>query len=305
MPASVDSLNYHHLRYFWWVAREGGVGKAAQQLRVSHATISAQIHRLEEVLGEALFEKRGRGIVLTEVGQVAFAYAERIFALGRELLDTVEGQPGLGPLHLSIGIADVVPKLLVRTLLQPALTLDTPVRLACREDRPEVLLQLLAEHRIDVLLSDAPLSGSSGTRVFNHLLGESPVLAYAAPALAKRLRRGFPDSLQGAPVLLPSEHTALRKVLDAWFVTHGITPNIVGEFDDAELIYAFAADGMGVFFAPLVNEEALRRQQRVLRVCALNGVSERFYAVTIERRIKHPAVSAMCEAARVQVFSES
>ncbi len=304
MPTSVDSLNYHHLRYFWLVAREGGVGRAAKRLHLSHTTVSAQIHALEEVLQESLFQKKGRGLELTEVGHMVFAYAEQIFALGRELLDAVEGQPGLGPIKLAVGVADVVPKLLVRTLLEPALRMEQQVRLDCREDRPEVLLQLLAEHHLDVVLSDAPLSGRAGVRAFSHLLGESPVAAYAAPALAKKLRGGFPNSLDKAPVLIPSAHTALRHALDAWFVTHAISPSIVGEFDDAELIKTFAVDGMGVFFGPLVNERALKRQQGALRVGTLSGVSERFYAVTIQRRIKHPAVVAVCEAARAQVFSE-
>jgi LysR family transcriptional activator of nhaA len=303
MSASLDSLNYHHLRYFWLVAREGGVGRAAALLRISHTTVSAQIHALEEGLGERLLQRRGRGLELTEMGRVVFTYAEQIFALGSELLESVRGHPAGGPLQLSVGVADVVPKVVVRALLEPALRMEVPVRLSCREDRPEALLSLLAEHRLDVVLSDAPLTGRGGVRAFSHLLGESTVAAYAAPKLAAKLRRGFPRSLDRAPVLVPSEHTALRRALDAWFVTRQIAPRVVGEFDDTELMKAFGLDGSGVFFAPLVSQRDLRRMQGAAFVGSLDGITERFYAVTIERRIKHPAVVAVCEAARSELFS--
>jgi LysR family transcriptional regulator, transcriptional activator of nhaA len=303
MPELSDPLNYHHLKYFWLVAREGGVGRAARVLRLSHTTVSAQVHALEELLGEPLLEKQGRGLVLTEMGRVVYAYAEQIFALGRELVDTVQGRPTRGPLRLSVGVADVVPKLVVKTLLEPALHLGTPVRLECREDRPDALLKRLADHQLDVVLSDAPLAGEGRVRAFSHLLGESTVGAFAAPALAARLRRNFPRSLDEAPLLMPSEHTALRRALDAWFVGHDLRAHVVGEFDDTELIKTFAVDGLGVFFAPLLSEKALRAQQGARRVGALEGVAERYFAVTIERRVKHPAVAAILEVARARLFS--
>jgi LysR family transcriptional activator of nhaA len=297
MAERFEWLNYHHLLYFWLTAREGGVTRAAKTLRLSHATISAQIHALEEAVGETLFARSGRGLVLTDMGRVVYGYADEIFSLGRELLQTVRGRPSGGPLKLSVGIVDVVPKLVTRSLLAPALALEQPVQLECREDNLESLVSQLMEHHLDVVISDTVPPTSRSVRAYGRELLRSPVGAFATKALVMRMRRGFPASLKGAPVLLPSEGTALRRGLDGFFRAHDIVPKIVGEFDDSALMKAFAQDGLGVLFAPLAVEGPLNEQLGLHTLGRLRSVRARFFALTSERRIKHPAVLAMSKGA--------
>lgn len=297
----MEWLNYHHLLYFWLAAREGGVGKAASKLRLAHPTVSGQIRALEESLGEKLFQREGRRLVLTEMGRVVFGYADAIFSLGRELLDTVRGRPTGGPLRLVVGIAEVVPKLVAKRLLEPARTLAAPVRLVCREDKVDRLVAELVGGGVDVVLTDAPVHADGRVRAFNHLLGDTDVAIFATSALAARFRRGFPASLDGAPMLLPSEGSAVRRALDAWFDAKGVRPRVEAEFDDTALLKAFGQDGLGLFPAATLIEAEVRRQYDVEVVGRLPEVHEAFYAVSAERRLKHPAVVAISTAARAAI----
>jgi LysR family transcriptional regulator, transcriptional activator of nhaA len=298
----MEWLNYHHLLYFWTVVREGGLAKAAARLRLAHPTVSGQVHALEDALGEKLFQKQGRRLVLTEMGTLVYGYADEIFSLGRELLDTVKGRPTGRPLRLSVGIADVVPKLIARELLEPARQLGQKVQLVCREDTQDRLLVELAAHSLDVVLSDSPLPPGSAVRGFNHNLGETTVSFFGTRALADRYKKGFPGSLEGAPMLLPTVGTALRHALDQWFDGLRVKPDVVAEFDDSALMKTFGQDGVGLFPSPTVIRSAVRRQYDVEVVGEVSEVIERFYAISVERRIRHPAVAAICATARSRVF---
>jgi LysR family transcriptional regulator, transcriptional activator of nhaA len=299
----MDRLNYHHLLYFWTVAREGTVARAAKKLRLAQPTISGQIHTLEGALGERLFERAGRGLRLTEMGQVVLGYADEIFALGRELAENVKGQPTGRPLQLAVGVADGMPKLVAYRLIEPALALPQPVRLMVHEQSTERLLAALALHELDVVLTDRVAPPGLNVRAFNHLLGDCGVTLFASREIALRCRRRFPRSLDGVPFLLPSETSTLRRVLEQWFEKQKIRPRIVGEFADSALIKVFGQAGKGVFAAPSIIESSVRRQYGVMIVGRLDGARERFYAVSAERRLKHPAVIAITESARRELFS--
>ena len=294
----MEWLNYHHLLYFWMVAREGGLAAAGKVLRLSHPTLSAQIHALEDDLGEKLFTKIGRRLTLTDAGRVVFRYADEIFTLGREMVDTVKDRSAGQPVRLEVGVADVVPKLLVRRLLQPALDMPEPVRLVCREDSYERLLADLALHALDIVISDAPVPGGSSIRAFTHLLGETGISFFGTRELVQKHKRGFPTSLHGAPMLLPLDSLPLRRSLNQWFDRHDIKPRVVAEFEDNALLNVFGADGLGIFVAPNVVEEQLIAQHGVLLLGRTDEVRERFYAISVERRLKNPAVVAISQAAR-------
>lgn len=299
----MEWLNYHHLLYFWMVAREGSVTRASSELRLAQPTISTQIRLLEESLGEKLFARQGRSLVLTDVGREVYRYADEIFSLGREMLDVVRNRAtSKRGLRFAVGIADVLPKLVVYRLLEPVRRLDQPVHIVCREGRPEPLLADLAIHKLDLVLADAPVGASSSVRAFHHLLGECGITFFAKAPLAARLRRKFPRSLDGAPVLLPIEGSVMRRSLAQWFDAEGIRPNVVSEFEDGALLEAFGAAGVGVFPSPAVIESEVRRQYGVQVVGRVEAVRERFYAVSHERRLKHPAVVAVSEAARERLF---
>jgi LysR family transcriptional activator of nhaA len=298
----MDWLNYHHLLYFWMVVREGGVGRAAEKLRLSQPTVSSQVRALEKMLGERLFTRAGRRLVPTDVGQVVFRFADEIFSIGRELVDTVRGRATGRPVRLVVGVADVLSKLIAYRLIAPALRLGDPIRVVCREDRADRLLAALALHEVDVVLSDAPVPPTVHVKAYSHLLGESGVTCFAAPALAARLKRRFPESLGGAPMLLPGEGTVLRRQLEEWFQRISVRPAIAGEFDDGALMKVFGENGVGVFVGPTAIAAEIRRQYRVRAIGELDGVRERFYAISYERRIRHPAVVAIAEAARTDVF---
>jgi LysR family transcriptional activator of nhaA len=298
----VDALNYQHLRYFWAAAREGSVTRASERLHVSQPAVSTQIGKLEESLGEKVFARSGRKLVLTEIGQVVFRYADEIFALGAELVETLKGQPTGRPLRLAVGIGNVIPKLIARKLLQPAFRLRDAVRVECVEDRPERLLAELAAHRLDVVLADSPAVPPVKGRTYSHLLGECGVSIFGAERLARAHQRGFPHSLDGAPFLLPRRDSALRLLLDQWFDAQGVSPRIVGEFEDSALLKAFGQSGAGLFAAPSAIDAEVRRAHQVRRVGRADIV-ERFYAITIEKKLKHPAVVAISEAARHEVFA--
>ena len=299
----MEWLNYHHLLYFWLVAREGGLKAAGRVLRLSHPTLSAQVHALEDQLGEKLFTRAGRRLQLTEMGRLVYGYADQIFTLGRELQDTVQGRSTGRPLRLNVGVVDVVPKLVVRRLLQPALALPEPVRLVCHEGSYERLLGQLADHALDLVLADAPVPPGSAVKAFNHLLGETGVSLLATPALARSLRADFPRSLDGAPVLLPLEHLGLRRALEQWFSRLEVRPKVVAEFEDSALLKVFGADGLGVFPVPTVIEREVLGQHGVEVLGRTEEVRERFYAISVERRLKHPAVVAITDAARQELFA--
>ncbi|HEY8924301.1 MAG TPA: transcriptional activator NhaR [Polyangia bacterium] len=301
-PPRLEWVNYHHLLYFWVVAREGGLVPAGKVLRLSHPTLSAQIHALERHLGEKLFTKVGRKLALTDMGRVVFRYADEIFTLGREMVDTVKGRATGQPLRLNVGIVDVVPKLVVRRLLQPALSLPEPVKIVCYESTYEKLLADLALHTLDIVIADAPVPTSSSVRAFNHLLGETGVTFFGAPSLARRFKRGFPRSLDGAPMVLPIENTTLRRALNQWFARQDVKPRVVAEFEDSALLQVFGADGLGIFAASTVVEDEVCRQYGVSVLGRAADVKERFHAVSVERRLKNPAVVAISDAAREELF---
>jgi LysR family transcriptional activator of nhaA len=301
----MEWLNYHHLQYFWVVAREGSIARASGQLKLAQPTISGQIHALEEVLGEKLFTRVGRHLVLTEVGRVVFRYADEIFTLGRELMDTLQGRPTGRPLRLVVGVADVLPKLIAYRLLAPALQLATPVQVICREGKLDRLLADLAVYDLDVVLSDAPSDALTRVRAFHHLLGECGLSLCGTATLAARYRPGFPASLDGAPFLLPTENTMVRRALAQWFDEQGIRPHVVGEFDDSALLAVFGQTGLGMFPAPTAIETEMLQQHGVEIIGRLDTVRARFYAIAIERKLKHPAVVALSEAARQTLFSDT
>ncbi|MFN7952055.1 MAG: transcriptional activator NhaR [bacterium] len=298
----MEWLNYHHLLYFWVVAREGSIAKATRELRLAQPTISGQLRMLERSLGTRLLRREGRGLVLTEMGQIVYRYADEIFSIGRELMDTVKDRPTGRPLRFTVGIADAIPKLVAYRLIEAALKLPEPVALVCREDQPERLLGQLALHELDLVISDGPLPPGVSVRAFNHLLGECGVAFHAAPELAKQLRKGFPRSLHGAPMLMPSEHTSLRRALEQWFDAQEIRPRTVAEFDDTALLKTFGQSGLGVFPVSTVIENEAMRQYGSRRIGVTEDVRERFYAISAERRLKHPAVLAICDLAREKLF---
>jgi LysR family transcriptional activator of nhaA len=239
------------------------------------------------------------------MGQVVYRYADEIFALGRELMDTTRGRPTGRPMHVVIGVHDVVPKSIAQRLIEPALHLSDPVRITCREGTAEQLLADLSVQRVDVILADAPISPTVKVRAYNHLLGETGQSFLAVPQLAQKYRRGFPRSLHDAPMLMPTPGTAIRRALDQWFDTLDIRPRVVGEFDDSELRWEFGATGRAVFSAPLVLETHLRRFYNVQRIGGAPDVRSTYYAISVERKLKHPAAVAICEAARNTLFAKS
>jgi len=294
----MEWLNYHHLLYFWSMAREGSLARASAELRLSQSAIMGQIRALENSLGEKLFVKSGRKLVLSETGRMVYRYADEIFTLGRELQDTLNDRPVGRPLRVTVGVADVIPKLIARELLEPAMRLPGSISLVCREDVSDRLLAELALHELDVVLTDAPASSHVKVKAFNHLLGECGIVFLGNPELVSRYKRGFPASLNGAPVLLPTENTALRRELDHWFKENDIQPRITGEFDDNALMNVFGQSGAGLFPAASIIEKELKRQYQVHLAGRLPQVQQRFYAITVERRLVHPAAVAICHEAR-------
>ncbi len=298
----MEWLNYHHLLYFWAVAKHGSMVRASRELRLAPSTINGQIHQLEQTLGEKLFQRSGRQLVLTESGREAFRYADEIFTLGRELKDALRGRASGRPLQLVVGVADVLAPSLVRRFLEPAFGLGPAVRVVCRADKSvEELIAELALHRVDVVLADGP-AGPGRVRAFSHRLGECGTTFFAAPPLAARVRRSFPRSLDGAPFLMPGAPSAVRRALEQWFDAEDLRPRVVAECDDSALTKDLGREGLGVFAAPAVIEAEVRRDYAVRVVGRVDTVRQHFFAISVERKIKHPAVSAICEAARHAIF---
>ena len=297
----VEWLNYHHLLYFWVVAREGSIAAATKTLNLTQPTISMQIRLLEDSLGEKLFEKQGRGLVLTQAGTIALRYADEIFALGRELRDTLRDRPTGGPVRVTVGIADVVPKLVAYRILRPAFAGGANISVVCREGSSESLLEMLGQHEVDLVLMDAP-APSATLRAYNHFLGESGTTFFGTAALANGLKKTFPRSLIGAPMLLPGAATQSRRALELWLDANNIEPRRVGEFDDLALMTAFGRGGTGIFPAPTAIEHEIETQYGVRVVGRLPEVKERFYAVSAERKVKNPVVSAILAALKGHGF---
>ncbi|HYD96293.1 MAG TPA: transcriptional activator NhaR [Noviherbaspirillum sp.] len=297
------ALNYRHLYYFWVVAKEGSVTRAAERLDVAVQTISAQLALLEQSVGKALLAPQGRRLVLTEAGRVALSYADQIFLLGEQLQDVL-AEPDVGQtMRLTVGLSDSLPKLTASRLLGAALTLPQKVKLVCHEDDFESLLGELSVHKLDVVLTDRAVPSGTTLRVFSHLLGESELMLYGVPELAERYRRNFPASLKGAPLLLPTRNHAIRGRLDHWFETHELRPDVVGEFDDSALLNTFGRIGLGMFPAPSVLANDVQEQFGAVPVGEIAEVREQVYAISNERKIKHPAVEAILTASHDSVFA--
>jgi LysR family transcriptional regulator, transcriptional activator of nhaA len=292
----MEWLNYHHLYYFWISAREGSIVKSSEKLFVSQPTISAQIKSLEDSLGERLFERVGRRLVLNEAGHIAMKYAEDIFGLGKEMRDTLKGRPSAKLPVLSVGISDALSKLVAYRLLKPIQQGPELIRLICREDRTDNLIAGLGAQKLDLLLTDAPLPPGTKVKAFNHLLGESGVTFFATAELTAKFKRGFPGSLHGAPLLCPADNTSLRRGLDRWLENEKIQPQIVGEFEDGALMKVFGQHGAGLFLGPTYVEAEIRTQYKVSVVGRTEAVKEQFYAISPERKIKQPAVAKILNA---------
>jgi LysR family transcriptional regulator, transcriptional activator of nhaA len=297
-------LNYHHLLYFWMVAKHGSVTRASAELRLAHPTISGQIHRLEEVLGTKLFTRSGRNLVLTDAGRIAFRYADEIFALGQEFQDALDGRTTQQPLRLVVGVSDVIAKSIVHRILEPAFALRDKVRIVCREARTaDAFMGELAVQAIDVVLADAPAGPGTPVRTFSHLLGECGTSLFASAKLARRCRRRFPASLDGLPVILPTSDSTFRRALDEWFRSLSIRPEVVAELDDLALAFVLGEKGIGVLAAPDVMVTELRQRYALQLVGRAKPIRQRFYAISVERKIRNPAVAAICEVARTKLFA--
>ena len=298
----MEWLNYHHLLYFWTVARLGSVSHAAEELHLTQATVSAQLKSLEASLGEKLFRKAGRHLTPTETGKVVFRYADEIFSLGREMMGTLKGRPHGRLARLTVGVADVMPKLVAYQLIEPALLLADSHRIICREGTNKELLSALAVHDIDVVLTDSQIDPAINVKAFCHLLGECGMTLFGTSKLAAVYRGKFPRSLDGAPFLLPTNNTAVRRSLDQWFETENIRPVIVAECEDSALLQVFGQRGLGLFFVPSVISAEVQRQSTVKVIGRVSAVREQFFAISLDRKLKHPAVLAISEAARTRLF---
>lgn len=302
----LNAINYQHLLYFWTVAREGSIARATTQLNLTQPTISGQLRTLERALGERLLVRQGRGMQLTEMGRTVFRYADEMFTAARELVGSIDGglEGALSgrPLPFTVGISDSLPKLTTLRLLAPAFALGDRVRVTLRIDKTERLVAALSEHTLDLVLADAPVPSWLSVRLFNHLLGECDVTVFGTAALARSHRRTFPRSLHGAPFILQTPNTALRRSLDEWFTREGITPRVACEVEDMALAQELGGEGHGLFAAPSVVAEQVCARYRVRALGRLPEVRERFYAISAERRTRHPAVIAMADAAREQLF---
>lgn len=291
-------LNYKHLHYFRTVAKTGAINKAAEKLHLTPQTLSGQISTLEDRLGVALFRRSGRRLELTDAGRTALTYADEIFQVGAELEEALQNTTSTRVHPFRVGIADVVPKAIAYQLLAPALTLPEPVRLVCREDRLESLAAELSIHRLDMVLADRPLPSTMDIKGYSHPLGECGIGFMAARSLAVDWGPGFPECLHGAPLLIPGEDSALRVPLLRWLERKGLQPTIVGEFDDSALMSAFGQAGAGIFPVPLTSAQEVMRQYDVIEVGQTLDIRERFFVISVERRLSHPAVLAVSDAAR-------
>ena len=296
-------MNYKHLLYFWVTAKAGGVMRAGEQLHTTPQTLSGQIKLLEDWLGRRLFKKAGRNLELTEDGRLALGYADQIFNLGSELEAALRAAPGGNKvLDFKVGVADSVTKSIAYRLLEPALSIAEPVRLICSEGKFADLLAQLALNRLDLVIADEPMPRRLNVRAFNHALGGTALSFFCTPALKAQLKGRFPACLSGQPLLIPGAQASVRQQLEAWLTRHGVQPRIVGEFDDGALMTAFGREGRGVFVAPSAVEAETVRQFGVKCIGRSEELREEFFAVSVEKRITHPCVVAITDAARGQLF---
>jgi len=298
-------INYKHLHYFWMVAREGSIARASERLNLAPQTISGQLTLLEQQLGTALFTRVGRHLELTETGRLVLSYAEEIFSLGSELEETLRNLPERRSMVFRVGVADVVPKSIAYRLLAPALNMPEPVRIHCREENLDILLGELAAHRLDLVIADRPMPPSVSVRAFSHLLGECGISFFAAPEQAEALAKGFPNTLNGTPMLLPSDNAAVRSGLESWLDKQRIHPRIVAEFDDSALMKAFGQAGSGIFIGPAVIAAEIEQHYGVQRIGKTDEVMEQFYAISVERKLSHPAVTTIMALAREELFGNT
>ena len=298
----MEFLNYHHLRYFWTVAKEGGLTKAAAKLHVSQPTISAQIQALEGVLGEKLFRRKGRNLAITEVGQQVLGYAEEIFSIGQDLVNSVKQRPTSRPLRLNLGVADALPKPVTYQIIEPIVRLSQPVQISCWEASVSDLLLELASYRLDLVLADEPASSGVTTNVFNHLLGESGVTFCATARLVRKLQGRFPKSLNGAPALLPMSNSGLRRSLEKWFHAVGVRPRLVGEFYDPAFVNVLALHDLGFMVVPTIVAKEVVDRFGFRVIGRTEECQQEFYAITPERRLTHPAVTSITSATRARLF---
>ena len=297
------SLNYKHLHYFWTVAKCGSIARASEQLHVTPQTISGQLSLFEDIQGEALFEKSGRNLELTEAGRLVLAYAEEIFLLGQELEQVLQHHPTERTVQLRVGVSDAVAKAVAYKLLEPALSLPQTLRINCREGKLDDLLGDLARHKLDIVITDTPLPPSTKVRGFSHPLGECGLSFFATAALRETYSQDFPACLDGAPVLLPGEDSALRSRLLQWFEQKGVRPRIAGEFDDSALMSAFGQAGVGFLAKPSAIADMITRQYDLQLVGSTDEIKEHFYAITVQRKITHPAVLAISQAAPLAIIN--
>lgn len=299
----MDWLNYHHLLYFWTVVREGSITKACVKLHLSQPTISSQLRKLERAIGAKLFSRVGRGLQVTDTGRMVYRYADEIFSLGRELGDALRGRAPGRPMRLVVGISEVLSKLVVYRLLQPALELSEPIQLICEEASLDELLPRLAVHELDLVLADSPANSNVRIKAFSHLLGECSVAIFGTSKLVKKHDGNFPECLRNAPLLLPTADSSVRRALDQWFDQHDVRPNVAAEFSDSALMKSFGQQGLGLFPGPSITRGEIERQYDVRQLGTLPELRERFFAITVERRLKHPAAVAIAQSARRDLFA--
>ena len=300
----MSHLNFKHLKYFWTVAKAGSIAAASKRLHLTPQSISGQLTELTAQLGVELFRRAGRGLELTEMGRRIFSYADEIFALGNELLEVALDQTRQKSLPFRVGIAGSVPKSVAYRVVEPALSLDQPVRLICREGDLTLLLADMAVHRLDLVIADRPMPAKLNVRGYSHWLGESDLTVFAAPMVARALNGPFPAALDQAPFLLPGEDCAARPKLMQWLEKRRLYPRIVGEFDDGALLKAFGQAGAGLFVAPTVIADYVTRQYAVESIGRIEAVTEQFYAITTERRLLHPAIAAIVQATQDELFGK-
>ncbi|WP_426139271.1 transcriptional activator NhaR [Pseudomonas sp. DWP3-1-2] len=298
-------FNYRQLHYFWVVAKTGSIVRACDQLNLTPQTISGQISLLEQSLGVDLFQRVGRQLELTEAGRLALPYAEQMFQLGNELEAMLRAQPHEQQVLFRVGVADVVPKSIVYRLIAPTMELQEPMRISCREDKLERLLADLAIQRLDLVISDSPMPSHLDIKGYSQKLGECGISFFATPELAERYGKDFPAGMQGAPLLIPGQETVVRSRLMRWFADQNVQPRIIGEFDDSALMKAFGKSGSGIFIAPSVIADEVQAQYGVVLLGQTDAVTESFYAISVERKVKHPGIVAITESARHKLFTDT
>ena len=292
----MELLNYHHLFFFWVVMNTGSIRAASSRLNLAQSTISSQLSALEKTLGGKLFNRVGRSLEPTDMGHMVFGYADKIFTIGQEMVNSVHSLPAKTPLQLRVGVVDLVPKLLTRKFLLPAIKLSDTVHLVCHQGKEDQLFSELALHNLDMVITDRPVRAGLSVKAYSHLIHECGVSFLGTADLAEPLVEKFPYSLDKTPILLPTVNSVLRGRMDRWFDQLGIMPHIIGEFDDCALLKTFGQQGDGVFAVPRIIEEEVCEKYQVQVLGRTQDVIERFYAISVERVVKHPAVAAITKS---------